>query len=144
MMHARRDFSTTPLEGKRFRKPKTVNTIDPELKRLRAEKRKTERALDRLMNMYLYDDNPIGEKDFIIRKQALDDYLKEINESLGMIDRGHGIETISDENFIKRASYFIMGKELADKDYIYFIYNFFSTYMSLGDKWCLFQQKYTF
>ena len=87
---------------------------------MRAEKRKTERALDRLMNMYLYDDNPIGEKDFIIRKQALDDYLKEINESLGMIDRGHGIETISDENFIKRASYFIMGKELADKDYIYF------------------------
>ena len=113
-------FTATPLEGKRFRKPKTVNTIDPELKRLRAEKRKTERALDRLMNMYLYDDNPIGEKDFIIRKQALDDYLKEINESLGMIDRGHGIETISDENFIKRASYFIMGKELADKDYIYF------------------------
>ena len=35
-----------------------------------------------------------------------------------MIDRGRGIETISDENFIKRASYFIMSKELAGKDYI--------------------------
>lgn len=72
------------------------------------------------MNLYLYSDNPISEKDFIIRKQALDDYLKEINENLGMIDRGHGIETISDENFIKRASYFIMNKELAGKNYIYF------------------------
>lgn len=113
-------FSSTPLDGKRFRKPKKDTTIDPELKRLRAEKRKTERALDRLMNLYLYADNPISEKDFVIRKQALDDYLKEINENLGMIDRGRGIETISDENFIKRASYFIMSKELAGKDYIYF------------------------
>lgn len=113
-------LSTTPLDGKRLRKPKKAVTIDPELKRLRAEKRKTERALDRLMNLYLYSDNPISEKDFIIRKQALDDYLKEINENLGMIDRGHGIETISDENFIKRASYFIMNKELAGKNYIYF------------------------
>lgn len=113
-------LTTTPLDGKRFRKPKKVNTIDPELKKLRAEKRKTERALDRLMNLYLYADNPISEKDFIIRKQALEDYLKEINENLGMIDRGRGIETISDENFIKRASYFIMSKELAGKDYIYF------------------------
>lgn len=113
-------FSSTPLDGKRFRKPKKATTIDPELKRLRAEKRKTERALDRLMNLYLYADNPISEKDFVIRKQALDDYLKEINENLGMIDRGRGIETISDENFIKRASYFIMSKELAGKDYIYF------------------------
>ncbi|MGN0400014.1 MAG: recombinase family protein [Blautia sp.] len=113
-------LTTTPLDGKRFRKPKKANTIDPELKRLRAEKRKTERAMDRLMNLYLYSDNPISEKDFIIRKQGLDDYLKEINENLGMIDRGSGIETISDENFIKRASYFIMSKELAGKDYIYF------------------------
>lgn len=113
-------LTTTPLDGKRFRKPKKSNTIDPELKRLRAEKRKTERAMDRLMNLYLYSDNPISEKDFIIRKQGLDDYLKEINENLGMIDRGSGIETISDENFIKRASYFIMSKELAGKNYIYF------------------------
>lgn len=113
-------LSTTPIDGKRFRKPKKVNTIDPELKKLRAEKRKTERAIDRLMNLYLYAENPISEKDFIVRKQGLEDYLKEINESLGMIDRGNGIETISDENFIKRASYFIMSKELAGKDYIYF------------------------
>ena len=113
-------LSTTPIDGKRYRKPKKVNTIDPELKKLRAEKRKTERAIDRLMNLYLYSENPISEKDFIIRKQGLEDYLKEINESLGMIDRGNGIETISDENFIKRASYFIMSKELAGKDYIYF------------------------
>ncbi len=113
-------FSATPLDGKRFRKPKKAATIDPELKRLRAEKRKTERALERLMNLYLYADNPISEKDFVVRKQALEDYLKEINENLGMIDRGRGIETISDENFIKRASYFIMSKELAGKDYIYF------------------------
>ena len=113
-------FSATPLDGKRFRKPKKAASIDPELKRLSAEKRKTERALERLMNLYLYADNPISEKDFVVRKQALEDYLKEINENLGMIDRGRGIETISDENFIKRASYFIMSKELAGKDYIYF------------------------
>lgn len=113
-------LSTIPPGTKRFRKPKKTSSIDPELKRLRAEKRKTERALERLMNLYLYNDNPISEKDFIIRKQALDDYLKELNESLGVIDRGHGIETISDESFIKRASYFILSKELAEKNYIYF------------------------
>lgn len=113
-------LNTLPINGKKLRKPKKIATIDPELKRLRAEKRKTERAIDRLMSLYLYSENSISEKDFVIRKQALDDYLKEITENLGMIDRGNGIETISDENFIKRASYFIMNKELADKDYIYF------------------------
>lgn len=113
-------LTSVSINGKVFRKPKKVASIDPELKRLRAEKRKTERALDRLMKLYLYSEDSISEKDFIIRKQALEDYLKEINESLGMIDRGSGIESISDESFLKRASYFIVNQELTGKDYVYF------------------------
>ncbi len=113
-------LTTVPINGKRMRKPKKVVTIDPELKRLRAEKRKTERALERLMNLYLYSEDSISKKDYTIRKSALEDYLKEITENLNMIDRSNNHEIISDENFIKRASYFILNKELADKNYIYF------------------------
>lgn len=113
-------LTTIPLNGKRIRKPKKVATIDPELKRLRAEKRKTERALERLVNLYLYSEDSMSQKDYSIRKSALEDYLKEITENLSMIDRSSNNEIISDENFIKRASYFIINKELADKNYIYF------------------------
>lgn len=113
-------LTTIPINGKRIRKPKKVATIDPELKRLRAEKRKTERALERLVNLYLYSEDSMSQKDYTIRKSALEDYLKEITENLNMIDRNNNHEIISDENFIKRASYFIINKELADKNYIYF------------------------
>ena len=113
-------LTTIPINGKRIRKPKKVATIDPELKRLRAEKKKTERALERLVNLYLYSEDSMSQKDYTIRKSALEDYLKEITESLSMIDRNSNSEIISDENFIKRASYFIINKELADKNYIYF------------------------
>lgn len=113
-------LTTVPINGKRIRKPKKIATIDPELKRLRSEKRKTERALERLVNLYLYSEDSISQKDYTIRKSALEDYLKEIVENLSMIDRANNSEIISDENFIKRASYFIINKELSDKNYIYF------------------------
>lgn len=113
-------LTTIPINGKRIRKPRKVAEIDPELKRLRAEKRKTERAMERLVNLYLYSEDSMSEKDYTIRKAALEDYLKEITENLNMLDRSNNGEIISDENFIKRASYFIINKELSDKNYIYF------------------------
>lgn len=102
------------------RKPKKEKAaVDPEVEVLRREKEKQERALKRLMDLYLYSDNSISEKDFILRKSEITDKLEEINSKLGMVARS--VEsTLSDEEFIKQASHLLISKELSGRQYIYF------------------------
>ncbi len=102
------------------RKPKKEKAaVDPEVEALRREKEKQERALKRLMDLYLYSDNSISEKDFILRKSEITDKLEEINSKLGMVARS--VEsTLSDEEFIKQASHLLISKELSGRQYIYF------------------------
>ena len=71
------------------------------------------------MDLYLYSDNSISEKDFILRKSEITDKLEEINSKLGMVARS--VEsTLSDEEFIKQASHLLISKELSGRQYIYF------------------------
>ena len=102
------------------RKPKKEKAaVDPEVEALRREKEKQERALKRPMDLYLYSDNSISEKDFILRKSEITDKLEEINSKLGMVARS--VEsTLSDEEFIKQASHLLISKELSGRQYIYF------------------------
>ena len=102
------------------RKPKKEKAaVDPEVEALRREKEKQERALKRLMDLYLDSDNSISEKDFILRKSEITDKLEEINSKLGMVARS--VEsTLSDEEFIKQASHLLISKELSGRQYIYF------------------------
>ena len=93
--------------------------IDPELAALRKEKEKQERAMQRLHDLYLYSENAMLERDFILRKTEIGNRMKEINARLGMITQN--TETVlSDEEFIKQASHLLIQKELQNKTYIYF------------------------
>lgn len=102
---------------KRPRKKKAA--VDPELDFLRKEKAKQERALQRLQDLYLYSDNGMNEKDFILRKLDITKKLEDINSKLGMITRNTDA-VLSDEDFIKQASHLLIQKELQDKKYIYY------------------------
>lgn len=102
---------------KKPRKKKAA--VNPELDALRKEKEKQERALHRLQDLYLYSDNAMSEKDFILRKMEISKRLDDINSQLGMITRNSD-SILSDEDFIKQASHLLIQKELQGKQYIYF------------------------
>lgn len=103
-----------------IRKPrKKKAVVDPEIAALRKEKEKQERAMQRLQDLYLYSENAISEKDFIIRKSTISKRIEEINSQLGMTTKNSDT-LLSDEEFIRQASHLLIQKELQGKQYIYF------------------------
>ena len=94
--------------------------VDPEIESLRREKEKQERALQRLQDLYLYSDNAMSEKGFILRKTEITSRLEQINAQLGMSSRGIN-SSITDEEFIKMASHILISRQLEDREYIYFV-----------------------
>ncbi|AKA68493.1 recombinase family protein [Clostridium scatologenes] len=73
------------------------------------EKAKYERALERLEDLYLFDDNAMSEKDYIIRKKKIAEKLNEVNEKLKELN------TFADEqeiNLLSKISSFTLSKEL--------------------------------
>lgn len=103
-----------------FGKPKksSGNKNISELSKLRTEKKKTEIALDRLTNLFLFSDKALSEKEYLIQKEKLIGTLDDINEKIGIINSNEWHQTISDTEFIKRASEFVLAKKLADRKYI--------------------------
>lgn len=103
-----------------IKKPrKKKATVNPEIAALRKEKEKQERALQRLQSLYLYSDEAMTEKDYIIKKNEISDYLKSINAQLGLMNQEPD-SVLSDEEFIKQASHLLIQKELKDRKYIYY------------------------
>lgn len=90
-----------------------------EVAALRKEQEQQERALSRLQNLYLYDESAISEKDFILRKHDIMAKLDEINRKLGMMNTA-AVATLSDSDFVAKASYLLISKELQSKKYIYY------------------------
>jgi site-specific DNA recombinase len=97
-------------------KPKDAE--DSEITSLRAEKQKMERALDRLRNLYLYSENAMSEKEYIIQRTILTEKLDEINDEIGMMQSDEWQQSVTDEMFIAKASEFIISQKLTDRNYI--------------------------
>ena len=89
-----------------------------ELTRLRNEKQKIERAIDRLTNLYLYSEDAMSESEFIIQKSKLTETLDEINDQIGFSNSDEWNQSVSDEEFVRRASEFIIAQKLTDRNYI--------------------------
>ncbi len=112
----RSDDSFT-LNLKRPRKKKAA--VDPEVEALRKDKDKFERALKRLQSLYLYSEDAMSEKDFIIQKAEITENLSVINSKLGMMQRDSAA-SLSDEDFVRQASHLLISKQLKDRQYIYY------------------------
>lgn len=86
---------------------------DAELEVLKNEKRKLERALNRLEDLYLFSEDSMSEKNYLIKKQEID---KKINDANNKIKKrsmefskdipGH------DLNFIKKATQYLLAQNL--------------------------------
>lgn len=88
-------------------------TIDTQL--LSQSRARYERALERLDRAYLFDDAGMSEKDYLVHRKELQEKLAEVNHELRKIHIAGRKET-GDVDFIKRASRFLMSKQLLAGD----------------------------
>lgn len=83
-----------------FNIKKEEESISFEVESLKKEKEKYKRALIRLEDLYLFDDESMSEKDYLIRKNKLKDKLNEIEHKL----KFKNVNINDDANFIKLAA----------------------------------------
>lgn len=86
----------------------TSGSNEYEFEMLIREKEKIERALDRLKKLFLFDDEGMSEKEFLIQQKELKDKLQEINKKL-KVSKG---STLSDISEFQKLSNLIILKEL--------------------------------
>lgn len=86
---------------------------DEELEKLRIEKSKLERAMKRLEDLYLFSEDSMSEKNYLIRKQEIDKKISSLNnkirkksKELAKVIPGH------DLNFIKKATQYLLANNL--------------------------------
>ena len=89
-----------------------------ELTRLRSEKAKIERALERLRNLYLFSDSTMPESEYFIQQAQLSNSLDEINAQIGIINTSPSDRSLSDSEFVQRASEFLIAQKLSGRNYI--------------------------
>lgn len=82
--------------------------------KLKAEKEKYKRALNRLEDLYLFDDESMSEKDYILKKKKIEDKLKEVDKEIKKSNT-----TISNEIDLSiLSSNAILKNEILNSDYI--------------------------
>ena len=93
------------------------NNIDIEL--LYQEENKYKNALQRLLDLYLFDPASMPQKDYLLRKEELEEKLHEIQASIER-NSSAAVEAggTSDMSFIKKASAFIISKRILSKQEI--------------------------
>lgn len=96
----------------------TASNTEEERDLLLAEKHRKERALNRLKALYLYseEEQAMSEAEYIVERKRLLDSLEGIDARLAEIDEALAQQIkLSDEEFIQKASYFIMAQQLTEK-----------------------------
>lgn len=112
--------SFSPADSVLLKKPTVKKNLDPELRKLRADKRKTERALTRLDHIYLYSNKQMSDKEYLVKKNDLMTDLKELDKSIGLLTSESWAQSLSDDDFLEQASSFIISQRLQEREYIYF------------------------
>ena len=86
---------------------------------LLSEKRRLERALNRLKSLFLYGEEAMAEKDYLVERKQLMDSLEEKDARLEELEAEVASSiTMSDEEFMAKASYFILSQQLQDKRFV--------------------------
>ena len=116
--HLRSGFDTLSFESPAVASAESGAELQ-ERDLLLSEKRRTERALNRLQSLFLYGEEAIPEKDYLVERKRLTDSLEDINARLDELDvQAAAALTLSDEEFMAKASYFILTQQLQDKRFV--------------------------
>ncbi len=94
------------------------NTEPVPLAVLENKKQKQERALQRLTDLYLFSESGMSEREFVVRKTAIEGDLSSIKEQIEKA-ASEGVSQ-NDVDFIEAASRFIISNELEHNDRIVF------------------------
>lgn len=111
------------FDEKRFESPTIAATESSadlsERDLLLSEKRRLERALNRLKTIYLYGDDEMASKDFNIERERITKTLSEVDSRINELDIANAFDlSLSDEAFMQKASQFILTQQLLDKRYV--------------------------
>jgi site-specific DNA recombinase len=86
---------------------------------LLSEKRRLDMALNRLKSLFLYGEEAMAEKDYLVERKQLMDALEEKDARLEELEAEVASSiTMSDEEFMAKASYFILSQQLQDKRFV--------------------------
>jgi len=93
---------------------------------LQERKRKAETALNRLKQLYLFSEEQLPEKEYIIERQKLLDEIKNCDDRMSSLKSEQAVQKVDNDEFLQKASYFIMVEKLLDErsvDYEKYISN---------------------
>lgn len=95
----------------------TIQTskAEQDLSDLKITESKIKRAIARLTNLYLYSNDAMSEKDFIIEKSNLESRLEYISAKIKDLEEN---KQVIDTDFVAKASSLILSKKLTDRNYI--------------------------
>jgi DNA invertase Pin-like site-specific DNA recombinase len=95
---------------------KTKKENISEMEILKKEKEKYERAIDRLQNLYLFSEESMSEKDFLLQKHKLKSKIDDINNKLQELHEENSNQVAyNDISFLQKASHFMISNELINK-----------------------------
>jgi DNA invertase Pin-like site-specific DNA recombinase len=113
--HLRSGFDEKPFDSLAVNAAEASSDVQ-EHDLLLADKRRLERALKRLNAIYLYGDEEIPGKDFILDRKSITDSLQQIDDRLKELDAAAVFDvSLSDDEFMEKASQFILTQRLLDK-----------------------------
>lgn len=102
---------------KRVKRP----AVNPELTKLKKELQKLERAMERLKRLYMFSEASMTEQEYITEKNRITESYNEIEGKILEITNYNRQErSISDQDFIREATTFILSKKLSSSSYINF------------------------
>ena len=111
--------SNLPKNIKSGLKRTSRRKANPELSKLRRELQKLERAMDRLKHLYIYSEDSMSEREYLLERNRITEAYKEAEARIEEISSYDTIEhSISDEDFIREATSFILTKKLSGNSYI--------------------------
>lgn len=113
--HLRSGFDEKPFDSLAVNAAEASSDVQ-ERDLLLADKRRLERALKRLNAIYLYGDEEIPGKDFILDRKSITDSLQQIDDRLKELDAAAVFDvSLSDDEFMEKASQFILTQQLLNK-----------------------------
>lgn len=85
---------------------------------LKGKRRRLENALARLNTLYLYDDEAMPQKDFVMQRADLTKQLEQVNARLEELQASTPGMDMAGQDLAMKASYFIMYEQLVQDSYI--------------------------
>lgn len=97
--------------------PTTLESNTFELENFRKEKEKFKKAINKLEDLYLFDDE-MSEKDYVIKKKKINDKILELDKKINDITSKNPEVSIYELNFLAEVNNIILSKELLKNDSI--------------------------